>query len=80
MRKPLIVVVNTTLQGNHQTELADAMADDGHCLSTTPEDLVKIVNQVADGSIPIEKFTKMFPEPDLGLFPKMLSEMFGFDD
>lgn len=34
--KPLIVVVNDTLMGNHQTELADRLAKDGVLLSSTP--------------------------------------------
>jgi len=34
--KPLVVVVNDELMGNHQTELATELAAQGHLIHTTP--------------------------------------------
>lgn len=45
LEKPLIVVINNKLADNHQTELAERLAQDGHVHFTTPEDLIKTLNK-----------------------------------
>jgi len=47
LRKLLVVVVNDTLQENHQAELADAMAARKHCLKALPVDVVAILEELA---------------------------------
>ena len=37
--RPLLVVINDSLADNHQVELAEAMAERGHCLYCIPPDL-----------------------------------------
>ena len=46
--KVLVVVVNETLQGNHQTELSDAMVERDYCVSTVPEQLCEVLSDLAD--------------------------------
>lgn len=77
MKKPLIVVVNSTLQGNHQTELSDALATGGYCMSTTPESLAKDVTRIVQRESSGFMF-KPFPEADLDAFPALVDEIFGF--
>jgi beta-1,4-N-acetylglucosaminyltransferase len=79
LRKPLVVVVNNSLQGNHQTELSDALAAESHCLSTSPDNLIDTLEDIADGKIPLEMFTKQFPDADFDLFPALVDSVFGFD-
>jgi beta-1,4-N-acetylglucosaminyltransferase len=79
LRKPLIVVVNSTLQGNHQTELSEALASDGYCISTTPDSLVGDIKRIATSSFSSPKpFCKTFPQPDLDVFPAFVDEIFDF--
>ena len=40
--KPLMVVVNEKLMDNHQWEIADAMKDGKHLLTSTPQTLLKV--------------------------------------
>jgi beta-1,4-N-acetylglucosaminyltransferase len=39
--KPFVTVINRTLMDDHQKELAEQLANDGHLLCTTPENLAK---------------------------------------
>lgn len=76
-KKRLVVVVNESLQDNHQTELADAMRDMGYCLSTTPAQLLSVLpalqsqarNTIGADSIPIN---------DPSIFSKVVFDMFDF--
>ena len=76
LRKPLIVVVNSTLQGDHQQELSDALASDNFCLTTTPSALLSCLSSVASGEINLETLLKTFPEADLDLFPAVINDLF----
>ena len=48
LTKPLIVVVNTTLQGNHQAELSDALSAEGYCHATTPSQLISLLKAIGE--------------------------------
>lgn len=76
MKKPLIVVVNSSLQGDHQRELSDALAVDGHCLTTTPNQFQKMFGQIIAKEINLESFLKPFPEADYDLFPAAIDSLF----
>ena len=80
IRKPLIVVVNSTLQGNHQTELSDELSKNNHCLSTDPKDLINTLSDIYSRRITLESFTIPFPEANLDTFPNILDELFGFEN
>ena len=45
LKKQLIVVVNTSLQDNHQAELAEALVEGSYCLSAYPENVIDIFCQ-----------------------------------
>eukprot|EP01037_Dinobryon_pediforme_P029555 gene29555-33242_t len=44
-RKPLIVVINESLQDNHQREIANAIVSEGYGLAATPQKLLKFFNR-----------------------------------
>lgn len=76
-KKELLVVVNESLQDNHQTELADAMSEMGYCMSTTPGSLLaalyttqnKQQSSCSAESIPIN---------DASIFSKVVEDLFDF--
>lgn len=75
MNKKTIVVINTDLMDNHQTELAGAMADRGHLhVVDSPEKLEKKETWAA--------FEDFSPIPHLGGdafdMPRLLDSFFGF--
>lgn len=39
LKKPMVSVINDKLMDNHQTELADRLAELGHLVKTTPTEL-----------------------------------------
>jgi beta-1,4-N-acetylglucosaminyltransferase len=78
LRKPLIVAVNSTLQGNHQTELSDALAADGHCLSTTPRALPSVLARLAAHEVALDTFCRPFPDARTDLFPAAVDKLLGF--
>ena len=75
MNKKLVVVINTQLMDNHQTELAGAMADRGHlCVVESPEKLDE--RQTWNG------FEDFSPVPHQGGdpydMPRLLDSFLGF--
>ena len=76
--KPLIVVVNSSLQGNHQSELSDKLALGGHCLTTTPQYLMDCLKQIISGKIDVQSFMNPFPAADHDLFPTAVDSLFDF--
>eukprot|EP00947_MAST-08B_sp_MAST-8B-sp1_P004918 g4918.t1 len=73
-RKRLIVVVNEALMDNHQTELAEALGDEGYLKYATCSTVMSVLSAaVQDGWAP-----KDYPEADLTIFPQLLDdEIFG---
>ena len=82
--KPLIVVINESLQDNHQTELADAMTSSGYCSSAIPRSLLQILcNEFSTTRYGFERSTQSntlndIPINDPNLFCKVLDSMFSF--
>lgn len=76
LRKPLIVVVNSSLQGDHQRELSDALAHSNHCLTTTTSTLFGCLSGIVSGETRLESFGNPFPDADLDLFPAAIDDMF----
>ena len=77
MKKFLIVVVNPSLQGNHQRELADAMAGQGWCLATEPGSLFENLKELAADNNP-ESRIKPYPEVQPKLFSGLIDSLFDF--
>lgn len=74
LQKQLIVVVNTTLQDNHQTELADALVDGSYCLSAYPDNIIEIVDKTMFEPIN-GKLIKCFPINNPNLFSSILESI-----
>lgn len=73
-RKKLVVVVNTALMDNHQTELAEAMADGKYCVQTSPEGLQQVLETAdLDALVP-------YPSPDEDAFPELVDRAMGVGD
>ena len=45
--KQLIVVVNERLMGNHQHEIADAMAAENYLLRSTPSTVLQVLGELS---------------------------------
>lgn len=69
LRKQLIVVVNTALMDNHQTELAEAMAEQQYCVQTTCDTLLETLER-ADLSALVP-----YPDPDEEAFPRLVEQV-----
>ncbi|KAJ0398503.1 hypothetical protein ATCC90586_003180 [Pythium insidiosum] len=68
-RKKLLVVVNTALMDNHQTELAEAMAEQRYCVQTTCEGLLDALQHADFESL------QSYPEPDEDAFPALIDQV-----
>ncbi len=75
LRKLLVVVVNPTLQGNHQTELADALAAEKYCLSTEPNTLTRTLEELGEGSDATQTI-QPYPRADPSLFSDVVDSLF----
>ena len=71
LQKQLIVVVNSSLQDNHQTELSDALAAGNYCWSTTPESLNTLLANLGN-----QGELNIFPKHDPTIFPALVDSMF----
>ncbi|KAH7731041.1 UDP-N-acetyl glucosamine transferase subunit alg13 [Aphelenchoides avenae] len=71
LRKPMIVVINETLMDNHQLELAEKLASDGHLLFTVPNNLATTIRD------PKLFKLKRFPSPDPEKFSSFLDDLTG---
>lgn len=83
-KKPLIVVVNESLQDNHQTELSDALSNSGYCMSAFPKTLLQTLSsEFSRTSEGVQRRTqtdliKHIPINDSTLFCKALDSMYDF--
>ena len=71
LRRPLVVVTNDALMDNHQSELADALADRGHLVATTVGNLEECLRTFKG-----KEFTP-YPDKDFDAFPKLVDETVG---
>lgn len=80
LRKPLIVVINESLQDNHQKELSDALLEGNYCLSikTQTSDLIKAITQLH--TAPLNNgIVKSFPINDGELFASVIQSLYDFE-
>ncbi|KAI6217817.1 N-acetylglucosaminyldiphosphodolichol N-acetylglucosaminyltransferase [Aphelenchoides fujianensis] len=74
LKKPLVVVVNSALMSNHQSELADRLARDHHCLVASSAE--KLVDALRD---PALMTPAPFPPPaGSSVFSQFLSDVLDF--
>ena len=71
LEKSLIVVVNDTLQGNHQIELAVELSKQNYCISTSP---ALLCDQLSKFQSSGGKLTP-FPKPDYNAFPALIDNL-----
>ncbi|MES1912103.1 MAG: hypothetical protein MHM6MM_004435 [Cercozoa sp. M6MM] len=63
-RPHCVCVVNTTLQNNHQTELADTLSESNHVVSLEPSELhAALVSSVADAKRTLQLHATLEPLP-----------------
>lgn len=67
--KKLVVVVNTALMDNHQTELAEAMAEQRYCVATTCDALVDTLRTMDLSAL------QAYPDPDEDAFPRLVDHV-----
>lgn len=74
LHKTLVLVVNTALQDNHQSELARAMttAPHNHALATTPCGVVEMLVDLPA----LRRGLAPYPEPDRDAFPAIIDSLF----
>lgn len=78
LRKPLIVVINESLQDNHQKELSDALTEGGYCLAAKPHEVIHAVHRHYERPLN-DGITKQFPINDCSLFSTIMDSMFDFE-
>eukprot|EP01035_Chromulina_nebulosa_P022176 gene22176-28712_t len=80
-KKTLLVIINESLQDNHQNELSRAIVAGGYAVSATPEKLLSSLTtlhlQEQWSKRRVNDF-KTFPIHDSKLFPKIVESLFDF--
>jgi beta-1,4-N-acetylglucosaminyltransferase len=71
LQKQMVVVINESLMGNHQTEVADALEAENYLFSTTPGKLATLLLQKDLSHL------KIRPSPNTSLFPALLRDELG---
>lgn len=71
--KPMVVVVNELLMGNHQTELAEQMFRDGHVLYCVPRTLSNTLVSL------FSKRLRPYEKGNVANFTNQLNQLMGFN-
>lgn len=83
-RKFLIVVINESLQDNHQIELSDALLAGKYCSSAIPRTLIATMREFTerlDDSLSLfQQAPPTFPINDTSALPRILESLFNFYD
>lgn len=76
LKKRIVVIVNDSLQDNHQTELATALESRKYCHATTPKDLCQKMTVLLMDTDYLHNFKCLYPEVNYDLFPRELDDIF----
>ena len=80
-QKRLIVVINDSLQDNHQVELADAVNQSGYALSVSPESVIDAIrSQLSIVGFSEQTREISFPINDPTALPTLLRDMYDLKD
>ena len=80
-KKALMVIINESLQDNHQNELSRAIVAGGYAISATPKELLSCLALLQkQGQLLHRRLDscKTFPINDANLFPKIVESLFDF--
>ena len=80
-KKTLMVIINESLQDNHQTELSRAIVAGGYAVSATPQELLSSLALLQQKVPWLDRQVdtcKTFPIHDAKLFPKIVESLFDF--
>lgn len=73
LRKTTVVCVNETLMGNHQAELAEALAERHYCLYSVPTQLCDFLRNANFSTL------RVYPTSDPEIFVNFLSDALGLN-
>lgn len=82
-KRRLIVVVNENLMGNHQHEIADAMAEKNYLLKATPQTLCSVLKRLPETVLTpycvVYSDYCSYPDAQPQLFSSFLDKEMNFD-
>jgi beta-1,4-N-acetylglucosaminyltransferase len=76
LEKLFIVVINRTLQGNHQMELANALTAEEYCTAAYPTDLISEIQHIQRKLQESNLLVKIYPKANHELFPALIDSLF----
>lgn len=76
LEKLFIVVVNKTLQGNHQTELANALSAEGYCMASYPTGIIADLQTLHMKLQERNLMVKIYPKANHDIFPAIVDSLF----
>ena len=73
-----IAVVNDTLMGNHQSELADKLSEEGYIYQSVPakvlSDVTRVLEEIGSGKSKLKRYPEKRHQVIVGVIDEMLLE------
>ena len=85
LNKVIVLVINSTLQENHQSELAEAVSIYENCITCFPETILHSLQQSSEKLLfptitAFESIEKIIPIYNANLLPNLLESIFEFEN